>query len=238
MKNKDTRGGKNRLVTKNPFTQQSEQTDYWVGYIAADGFVSSKKYLIGVKSKDILHLEKYKEYIGENVKLRTEVNKAGNTIGIVNFGNFEAYYYLISLGITPQKSKTFKYSTLLNGNILRGHFDGDGSISQNRPKITTGSDLFKEQLCSYYRSLGIKYSVSRKSESTWDIYVLKDSRKKLYDLMYSNASIFLDRKRAKFAAIVGDNYMKTPNIGGSLEADNPDTQTGNSKVLTTTKENL
>lgn len=223
MKNKDNRGGKNKLVTRNPFIQLTEETDYWIGYIAADGFVSSKKYLIGVKSKDISHIAKYRDYIGEGVKLRTEINKANSLIGIVNFGNFEAYYYLLSLGITPKKSKTFKYNLPINGNILRGHFDGDGSISQNRPKITTGSEAFKEQLCSYYNNLGIKYSVSRKSETTWDIYVLKDSRKKLYDLMYSNASIFLDRKRAKFAAIVGDNYMKTPNIGETLEADNPDT---------------
>lgn len=202
---KDKRGGKNKLVTINPFKLGEEPSDYWIGYIGADGFLSTKKYLIGLKSKDIDHMEKYKTFVGGNVKLRYEINTAGSNIGIVNFGNFDIYYHLLKLGITPRKSKTFKYDIPLNGHILRGHFDGDGSISQNRPKITTGSLNFKNQLIEYYDSLGIKYSVFEKGIDIWDIYVMKDSRLKFFQLLYTNATIFLNRKYDKFAALVSNN---------------------------------
>jgi intein/homing endonuclease len=215
MKVKDKRGGKNRVVNNNPFLPLTEESEYWIGFLAADGCISSTKYSIHLGIKDIEHVLKYRDFINPKLKAYYKINAAGNNICTVLFGNYETHAYLISLGLTPAKSKTFKFNISLNGNILRGMFDGDGSVSQRRPKITTGSPYFKQQLEEYYTKLGISFTttVKHKIKDTqiWDIWVLQDSRQKLFDLMYKNSTVFLERKYEQFRAVVEKSSIK--NIG-------------------------
>jgi hypothetical protein len=199
---KDKRGGKNRIVTNNPFKPRTNESDYWIGFLAADGCISSKKYSIHLGIKDIEHVLKYRDFINPLLKPYYKINKAGSNICTILFGNFEAHQYLISLGITPAKSKTFKFNIPINGNILRGIFDGDGSVSQRRPKITTGSPFFKDQLEKFYIENNINFSTTVKhkvkNKEIWDIWVLKPSRQKFFDLLYTDASIYLERKYLQF----------------------------------------
>ena len=92
-------GGKNRIVNINPFTD-SEESWYWIGYICADGNLSSKKYNISIVSKDVEHLLKYKKFI--NADITEYYRKTGELI--LTFGNKEIYKYLLSLNITPKIS--------------------------------------------------------------------------------------------------------------------------------------
>lgn len=203
---KEGSGGKNAKFKGNLFFKHTEESDYWLGYLLADGSLSKNKYNISIVSKDIEHLIKYKNFINSNLIPFYRKNEVGNTIINVYFGSKESYEYLNKLGVTNNKSKTLKFNYPLNNNILRGIFDGDGSISQNRPKITTGSLNFKNQIEDYYKSLSINFTTTVKNKTndtnTFDIIVLKDSRKKLYELMYKNSTVFLERKKDKFRAVV------------------------------------
>jgi hypothetical protein len=203
---KDKRGGKNRLVNNNPFLPLTEQAEYWIGFLAADGNVSTKKYSIALKIKDIEHALKYRDFINPALKVSYPINAANNTCCNVVFGNFEVHQYLISIGIVPAKSKIFSFNIPLTWNILRGIFDGDGSVSQRRPKITTGSFYFKNQLEKFYLENDISFTTTVKNKSNdteiWDIWVLKNSRKKLFDLFYEDCSVCLERKYLQFRAAV------------------------------------
>lgn len=194
---KDPRGGQNRIVNNNPFKISTDESYYWIGFLAADGYISSKKYSIGLKLKDVEHIIKYRDFINPALKLYDKINTAGNLMREVLFGNYEIHKYLITLGITPKKSKTFKYTIPITGSILRGHFDGDGSVSQGRPKITTGSVEFLHQLEELYKSLDIKYTVCKKGDC-WDIYTLYHSRRIMFNYMYKDSTIHLERKYLQF----------------------------------------
>lgn len=203
MKKIETRGGSNRIVHSNPFSIRTEEADYWIGMLGADGSVSTKKNSIHIQLKDIDLLEKYRVFVSEKLTIHKKYNEAGSLMGTVLYQNKEIKDYLGTLGIIPRKSKVFKYLIPINGNILRGHFDGDGSVSQRRPKITTGSPYFKEQLEEYYDSLNIKYTTTvkdKKLNNCWDITVLYESRQTLFDLLYKNASVYLERKYNQFCA--------------------------------------
>lgn len=100
--------------------------------------------------------------------------------------------------------------------FIRGYFDGDGfvSIYNNSTKkencftlksgFCSGSKIFIEQLVSY---LPTKFkTISKRKKPNSSLYDIKLSVKdsyKLYKYMYTNATIFLQRKKDKF-----DNYIK------------------------------
>jgi intein-encoded DNA endonuclease-like protein len=53
-----------RIVKHNPFVDLNDlNTQYWIGYLIADGCVDSKRNCIRLHSKDISILEKYKEFL-------------------------------------------------------------------------------------------------------------------------------------------------------------------------------
>lgn len=199
-------GGKNRIINFNPFLANTDSTNYWLGYIASDGCVSSKKYSISICSADREHLAKINNIFENKLNLHESINEAGTLMRTAVFGNKEIHSYLISLGITPRKSKTLFLNFPLNGAFIRGVFDGDGSVSQNRPKITTASITFINQLKSYFDSLDISYTVTVKHKilfpEIYDIWILERSRKTFFDLMYTNAEVFLERKYDKYRLII------------------------------------
>jgi len=202
-------GGNNRIVEGNPFASMTEQAQYWLGFLAADGNVSTKKNAVSLAIKDIEHVLKYKHFISSALSEYYRINAAGSTICQITFGNKETKDFLISIGITPNKSKTFKFSIPITGHILRGVFDGDGSVSQNRPKITTGSLYFKKQLEDFYNTIGIKFTTTVKHKikdrNVFDIWILKESKQDFYNLLYNNATVFLERKKLQYE---GSEYKR------------------------------
>lgn len=216
MRKKDTRGGQNRVVNYNPFKRNRKDAQYWIGYLLADGNISSKKYSISVQSADIDHMLTYRDFVHHELKVYDRLNAAGTLMRTVLFGNYEVYHYLLSLGFTPNKSKTLQLKIPLTGSILRGIFDGDGSVSQGRPKITTASPYFVEQLTAFYECNEIDYTVTvkdkRKAIKTYDVWTLYNSRQKMFDLMYPTVScVKLERKYIQFRAALPKGKVK--NIG-------------------------
>lgn len=199
---KDNRGGLNKIVTNNPFEDLKDpETNYWLGYLAADGNLSSLKWVISLSqyNKDYHHVELFRDFVNKNLKLNQLKSGKGQS---VNFGSKEVYKYLVDLGFSPRKALTFKYKGVITSDFVRGFFDGDGSCSQRRPKITTGSELFRDQIINYFNDKNIKcnYHIKGSNENCYDIYILKEGRKPFYELMYCNKGPFLQRKHDSLLA--------------------------------------
>lgn len=198
-----------KKVTYNPFLK--EEGNYWAGFLAADGCLSKKNYSIYLRIKDLDHIEKYKIFINSDLKIYYNKNKANSIMGCITFRSKENWDYLNSIGITPKKSLTFQFKNELNWDFIRGYFDGDGSISKNEPKITTGSNLFKEQLIKFFKDNNLTYSVSIKG-NTFDVYIRGNSRKDFFFLMYYRENLTkLDRKYTAYRAAL--EKFKVKNIG-------------------------
>lgn len=211
LKTKVGSGGHNRIVNHNPFKDLSNSNvQYWLGFLAADGHVSRKKYYITVHqaSQDRFHVEEFRKFVSNDIKLQTYTNPSGNPVWQVMIGNKEMHRFLIKLGLTPAKSRALNYLHDITPDFMRGVFDGDGSCSTNKiPKITTGSPIFRDQLLNYLDSKSIKCNWREKGDKSsknevYDVQILAAGRKPFYDLLYSDYNYCLERKRLKVEAII------------------------------------
>lgn len=82
-------GGNNIKVKHNPFLINSDESNYWVGFIAADGNVNKKTNTIAIQSKDIEHILKYRDFINPDLIPFYRINKAGSNMCTIYYANKE-----------------------------------------------------------------------------------------------------------------------------------------------------
>lgn len=134
----------------------SEEKAYWLGFLYADGYVSSKGNAVGlgVALKDIEHLQKYNSSLHYRKGLKVSIthqfgdknntkNTNGDTLYMVRtiIKNQELRNNLVSKGCIPNKSLVLKFPNInifeapnlekqreLIMHFIRGYFDGDGTL--------------------------------------------------------------------------------------------------------------
>lgn len=194
--------GSGRKSTINPelFTVGNKNSEYWIGYIIADGNIScvNRSHRLSLATTDLEIQDKFIAYCGANYHLQS------NNLHVMHFCSREIVSKLMSYGITPKKSLTLKLETPLSNHLLRGIFDGDGSVHNKRHycKITTGSLELGEQIVEFLSRNGIYSKLrSRLGTNHYDVWVeRKADFKKFFDLIYldSDDCIRLNRKYYKF----------------------------------------
>ena len=115
---------------------------YWLGFIAADGYINGNELSIQLQAQDKSHLEKFSKAVKGNFTLR-------KIQGVNNFGA-EYFHYRIGVrcnefvrdlkiqNIIENKSLILLPPKLTNNLIpywIIGLIDGDGNIANNRDKI-------------------------------------------------------------------------------------------------------
>lgn len=198
----------------------TEEKAYWLGFIYADGYISSLQeknkhnyqFELSLKADDIEHLHKFNtfmKHIKDNVTI-------GNVVcnGKVckrcrwSIRNQHLWEILNSYGCTPKKSLTLKFpnkdifkSNDLIRHFIRGYFDGDGCLSyadKNHKRITLNILGTKEFLVSCNEHLNNSYTIRK--EIRKNLYVLGCSGGKnskafnFINYLYNNANIYLNRK--------------------------------------------
>lgn len=181
-----------------------EEVQYWLGILASDGTIGKKNFLIALefKESDLNHLIKYCNFTYSSYKKIT-YKKYNCYCYRSSFKNKKINLYLKNLGITNNKSKTIKINFKFNEHFIRGVFDGDGttSIRKNSKlgeyRIFTASENFKNQISDFLKEKDIKHTVSKSKNNLFTVSVFKQSEvKKFYDMIYNNATVFLERKKA------------------------------------------
>lgn len=195
---------------------------YWLGLIGADGCVSKYKYYesykfsIALQEKDGEILSLLGEVTGALAKpfkrTKEDYNRQDQVRLVVS--NKEFCLNLIKQGIVPAKTLIYQFpneSQVPNHLIwhyIRGYFDGDGCIffKQEREKQLdycvqwTGTKSLLEGIDTRLKDVGVKSLLSKNTNDK--VYTLKVSSlrdiKKVFNLMYKDASLFLRRKFNKF----------------------------------------
>ena len=112
---------------------------YAIGLITADGCLSKDGRHIDLTSKDEDQVSTFKKCLGIDSKVRVKYSGAGNPAYHVQFSDVLFYHFLVSIGLTPAKSKTLSELLIPKKyfiDFLRGYFDGDGtSFSYYDPKF-------------------------------------------------------------------------------------------------------
>ena len=197
---------------------------YAVGLLAADGCLSRPGHLVDLTSKDKQQLENYKKCLKISTRITKKWSGAGNQYLRVQFKNVFFYHFLLSVGLTPAKSKTIgplKIPPKYFFDFLRGSFDGDGCTYSYFDPRWRSSFMFYTDFVSasqthilwlqkeIFKRLGIKGHITKSKKSS--VYQLKyakaDSLKLLRELYPNKKVLCLSRKRLKIEktlAIVGE----------------------------------
>ena len=107
---------------------------YIIGLIATDGCLSIDGCHMDFTSKDLELVKIFKNFLNLENKITKKVRggEKEKKYFRIQFGDKSFYEFLLSIGLTPHKSKTISVLKIPNEyflDFLRGCIDGDGSIS-------------------------------------------------------------------------------------------------------------
>lgn len=199
----------------------SEEKAYWLGFIYADGYLALPSTIgIELKSTDSTHLEKFKKSIKaeHDVKIYTK----NSTFGIQENCRFcfaSKHTFQILLSYFGSYKKTFEGHFPLNirkdliPHLVRGFFDGDGSLS-GLPKDNTHlfcpsiSLIGTKETLSYIEKISgfswnwfQRFPEKKTNNYTINIGRVNDSLSFL-KYMYEGATIYLDRKFERYQLLI------------------------------------
>lgn len=203
---------------------------YILGIILSDGCLSydahSHRYRITITMNDYRLIEYLRDNYSPEKKIYEYKNKIGRGISytFITTNEFDIKY-LMKLGVVERKSNIIEFPIIkdtYNRHLLRGIFDGDGSVYINKTKtnyngivkryeyinatFTTGSYEFAKGILDVLTKADIHCSLlkdSRKDHNCWYIKIYsREAIKNLYKYMYNYSSIYLDRKRDLFKVMI------------------------------------
>jgi len=202
----------------------AEAKAYWLGFLAADGSVSSRinTVKLTLAITDIDHLEKYRRALRYEAPVRDEGIRVNRANGKLHSSHAASVVVrskpirdaLIRNGVGPRKSLTltpWEGPPELIRHYWRGVFDGDGSIgcytARSKWVMTlVGSAAMIDGFASYvhanttYRPRidGPGGAHGRALQARLDGVIVCQQ---MTHLLYDGASVFLDRKQALAAAL-------------------------------------
>ena len=197
------------------FFNDTEESFYWAGFIAADGCVFDKvsKYgtykvlQVNLSLKDKLHLEKLAKFLDVKVRVFSS-NDHGKIYHkcSIQKQNSLLIESLKRFNIVNNKSFTYQFPEFVKqhhycNHFIRGYIDGDGgwrlcdkdfqyelNVCGNEGFLIDLKKHFDENVCLRYISPAYHNGQFRL------IYCGNISCSKIRDYLYDDANIFLDRK--------------------------------------------
>ncbi|MCP6718293.1 MAG: hypothetical protein KJI70_01990 [Patescibacteria group bacterium] len=196
----------------------SPEIAYAVGLITADGCLYNDGRHIDFTSKDKELINAFKKCVGINNKIGWKTSGfTEKKYPKVQFSDVVLYRWLVSIGLTPNKSKTIGKLKIPNQyffDFLRGHFDGDGSCYSYWDKrwrssfmfyttFTTGSLLHLKWIQSKIKKLLKINGYITAGKRCWQLKYAKKESKVLISKMYYKRNLpHLKRKYIKLKNII------------------------------------
>ena len=209
----------------------SPEFDYFLGILATDGCICNNIISLefSEENKEILYY--WKEFLGNTVAINIHTNAKGIDYYKIAFQNSDIAKLLESYGIVPRKSYTLKLK-YINWNVLRGIFDGDGSLSldtrhglSGKFRIASGSEEFLLQIKDFLFSNNIKSTIYKDSSCNCmnlTVGIISDIVT-IYNNIYKDSSYFLKRKYDKFGPLL-EKFNKYDSVNSVNERENSKTE--------------
>lgn len=202
---------------------------YAIGLLVTDGNLSSDGRHIIFVSKDKEQLHNLMKAFNISVAIgSTKSGATGELTTRIQFGDVLFYKFLLSIGLTPNKTKTIGVIQIPKEyffDFLRGHFDGDGSFYSYWDPRWRSSFMFYTVFISasknhiqwlresIYKFLKIKGHIAKNvNEPVYYLrYAKAESLKLLSKLYYNPDVICLYRKRIKIEKALKVNNKQSLN---------------------------
>lgn len=200
----------------------TEEKAYWLGFLYADGSVSSKenKIELGLAEKDYKQIEKFRTFMNINNKI--SYRKATKAYRM-SFRSDKCKADLINKGCVPRKSLILKFPTEeqvpreLIRHFIRGYFDGDGWFS-NTPSCfqvgIIGTEDFIKGFLNYVENINTEntiFKVNRENGAKRYVFGAYQDVYNFLNWLYKDANIYLDRKYEHYLDFInnGSQYHQT-----------------------------
>lgn len=226
----------------------TEEKAYWLGFLYADGYVRERKKVgselrLKLSIVDKEHLIKFKGFISEDdIPLIYEEYRNSKSCK-VSINSKKIVSDLINKGCINKKSKIIEFPNFMDNSLIshfiRGYFDGDGSISYSDKQIglnfVSGSENFLKKVASILESSTNCKNANLVGSSKNYKYIqfsAKEDLYRLYDYLYMNSTIFMERKKVKYTFII-NNFTKLKekiNMGRTIRKNNKSCDTNKSNL--------
>jgi hypothetical protein len=199
---------------------------YAVGLLVSDGNLSKDGRHMELCSKDKIQIINFIKALGISNKIGIKFSGVGSKCYRVQFGDVNFYNFLLSIGLSVNKSKTISKINIPRSfffDFLRGHFDGDGTFYSYWDPRWRSSFMFYTEFISASQNhilwiqksinklLGIKGHITKSDKQA--CYQLKYAKAESYKLFpkiyYPGVELFLNRKYLKIKkalAIIGRSF--------------------------------
>ena len=205
----------------------SERKAYWIGLLLADGCIVEKQNESNILKLELNNGDRYiiKEFAKD---IKTDLCVRDYKYGekhnaILQIHSDKLCHDLSKFGIVPRKTLIIESVPNIPQNLIRhfirGYFDGDGCIYLAKPKnqyihranITfCGTEKFLLNLKSVISDqtqleTGSVIDMNKYGSNVFNLrYSRNHDVKILYNYMYKNATIFLNRKKEKFEIFLNE----------------------------------
>lgn len=191
----------------------TEKKAYWLGVLFADGNITKKASKSGqiiFSSKDKDWVEQFLLDVGSNNSPNCEYQKVFKKyIWKAQITSAQMYNDLNNLGCTPTKTKTIRIPILeddLVHHFIRGYFDGDGTVGAYKNLKNSDWKILKSGFCSgskefiidLLKILPVKNKTIKQSNECYITQHSLHDTLNLYNFMYENYTLCLNRKRQVF----------------------------------------
>ena len=197
-------------------TIDTEEKAYWLGFMYADGYVSKNGVTVelSLKGDDREHLEKFRDFLHNKNEVRMGKSKCeGKDFSRCRLTMTDKHFHdaLIDKGCVPNKSLilTFPEMSVFNSeelvrHFVRGYVDGDGCVYLGQGYATfniVGTKEFLDSIIQLYPNINFCKKHKDKRHPNYNTYFIVVGGKgaaKFGDILYKDASIYLQRKYDKF----------------------------------------
>lgn len=234
---------KERLSVKNPFKDNDEKSEYFLGMLLTDGCISYRKdansVSISLSLKDKEMVEQFRDFINPKAKVSKILQKKFNTyMYMYSVRNDDIAKWLEERGNFKNKSYDCDIYVPITPNILRGIFDGDGywHLTNKGNAMLWGicgkSKIFLDKIQTYLNSHDIASYLNKRSNSNGSyLYYLEITKTldivKVANLMYNDANIFLIRKYNTWHLFEETLREKFPKFKEGAASPNPEPSRNN-----------
>lgn len=213
----------------------NEHKAYWLGFIYADGYIKSTKDEIGISLSinDKSHLEKFKNDIGFTGSIHDYIGKGYNEqtkYSRILFTSKQMKSDLKKLGVIENKTNTLIFPNsnqvpdqFLN-DFIRGYIDGDGSITYGHQqkngkwnytiKIVGTYDMISTIQKILGTNVKLEQRHPEKNINNYQITIGGNNQvKRILDSLYSNSTIYLERKYNRYKQFLSSMVNATEDHG-------------------------
>lgn len=175
---------------------------YWLGMLLSDGNVYKTQMTLKLQRRDRYLLERFKLSLSSEHPIHDDISAEGHEFSSFFIGSKKLSQQLKSLGVIPNKTFNVKFPKLEKqfiSHFIRGYFDGDGCMYNNKRhhiwSIYSASKSFVKDLFTILKK-ETNLHFNKYNETTISLS-RKNDLIELEKYLYSEATIFLPRKRIK-----------------------------------------